>query len=66
MRCVCPAEEKTQPVHGAVCVFGTGQACEPSKGASHPDGMAAEPSHASGDGWGEQAGRVIIPNSNLQ
>jgi hypothetical protein len=46
---VCPAQEKTQPVHGAVCVFGTGQACEPSKGTAHPDGLAAEQSHACGD-----------------
>jgi hypothetical protein len=43
------AQEKTQQLHGAVCVFGTGQADEPSKGAAHPDGMGAEASHARGD-----------------
>ncbi|WP_040012227.1 DUF3427 domain-containing protein [Desulfotignum phosphitoxidans] len=46
---VCPAEEKTQPVHGAVRVFRTGQACQPSKRTAHPDGMAAAVSHACGD-----------------
>ena len=44
-----PAEEKAQPVHGAVCVFGTGQAGEPSKGAAHPGDVGAEPYHARGD-----------------
>jgi hypothetical protein len=44
-----PDPEKTQQLHGAVCVFRTGQACEPSKGTAHPDGMAAELSHACGD-----------------
>jgi hypothetical protein len=45
---VCPAEEKAQQLHGAVCVFRAGQACEPSKGAAHPDGVGAELSHARG------------------
>jgi len=46
---VCPAEEKAQQLHRAVCVFGTGQACEPPKGAAHLGGVGAEMSHARGD-----------------